>query len=418
MTMFVTHDLQVARGTSLARDRAMPEIPDEKIWQSPMLDRVGEIVQRGWMPLGGIAVAGAVSGVLAARRSGRGLLRSGAWGVAAGAMAIAGALAVSDRLRPDINRETDAVRAGQKAQAPSLTVSSPNEKIKMVTFNVRGGMGQTGLGTSETDLDLIAAHIKKLDPDILVLQEMDRFAVRSGNGNTLNELSARLNPDSAVASYTGTLITGRQQGCAIMTFNDFRVANARGIIIDDPEGSGVVRRAKGFLTLVHEGIETVLKSGPEIPRVTGASNYSPREAIDSIVVTPEGNDIRVLSHHLGGLTAKQDYQKHQLPPYAAALDAWDGATLVGGDFNIRSAAAAGERERTMLGAGGLSDSFLDVGIPAGDEQRATVGNRGDLDRIYRSTHFKTNSVAVVQEEKPWVSDHKAVSGEFTIGSSI
>jgi endonuclease/exonuclease/phosphatase family metal-dependent hydrolase len=137
------------------------------------------------------------------------------------------------------------------------------------------------------------------------------------------------------------------------------------------------------------------------------AGYFPRTAGDVIVTTAGGTDVRVLDVHLygtgvgsGGTPGSSEAQERQLVPLAETLDAWDGATLVAGDFNVNRGSAAYEFERTVLGYRGLMDSFTQVGLE--DDTRAVDSFNSNspsrnIDRVYVSGELRATASRVLSD---------------------
>jgi endonuclease/exonuclease/phosphatase family metal-dependent hydrolase len=272
------------------------------------------------------------------------------------------------------------------------------EHIRVMTYNLHGGQGgpdQTG--GSQDKLDSLAAAIRREHPDVVVMQEVDWDADRSGFLDTLDGLARRLHPSSNVEASPGANATGRHQSVAVMTFGAFRIANARNIEHGDGLSAGIGRRSRAFM------------------HVSGTPAYVPRNTIDTIVTTPAGNDVRVLGGHYGWPSAGSgNEQQVQDVPLAAALAAWRGPTLLGGDFNVSSQDRAHyTTEATAMGHAGLTDTFTDAGIGPADKRRASLSGGGAIDRIYTSTQFHVDHVRVARDAG-WASDHQPVVADLTL----
>jgi endonuclease/exonuclease/phosphatase family metal-dependent hydrolase len=286
------------------------------------------------------------------------------------------------------------------------------EQIKVMTYNLHGGMGERGYLSSTKELDALANSIRSEQPDVLLLQEVDHNTIRSNGRDVLSDLAKRLQPTAAVNAPAAMKATGESQGVGVMTFNGFSIDNARNLIHPDPIGTGPIRRAKGALTDARKAVGKLL--GRNLVGSKTTASYFPRNTIDTIVTTPRGQAIRVLSGHYSGPTKQVDYQSEQFLPLAHTLQAWNGPTILGADFNIRSANERGKWERSALGAAGLIDAFAGAGIKPGDQRRLSTTSKSspaDIDRIYSSKHFGVKDVHVVQE-KAAASDHHPVVSTF------
>lgn len=74
----------------------------------------------------------------------------------------------------------------------SATIDAAEENLKIMTYNIRNGIGIDGTA----DLSRIADVIKRCDPDIVAVQEVDSMTNRSGKRDILAELGKQtgLNP--------------------------------------------------------------------------------------------------------------------------------------------------------------------------------------------------------------------------------
>jgi len=415
MTVRVSYDVEVARGTRRPeRTHQLPPMGQTHTWEAPLLDRIGETVRRNPAPVFGGAALGSIAGVLLTRKVlHTGFLKQVGAGVAG---ALPGGLAAGWSMRGTRPNPHD-LPAGEATLPKPLTQAARHEKVKVMTYNVHGGMGEEGMyGASKRELDRLAAVVRRENPDILILQELDRHAARSNYRNTLDGLANRLRPDTAVGGSPGTLVTGRTQSVGIMTFHGFKVDNARNLISPDEFGSDPVRRIRGFFLDARKAFhQAVLKRPIDDDSVNVLPSYFPRSTIDGVVRTPQGSHVRVLGGHYSGPTRQADYQSSQIAPLALRLQDWQGPTIIGADFNVWSGGAAGRFERQLLGLSGLKDAFLGVGVQPGDERRRSSrpGTRADIDRVYASPHFHVNNVRVVQEDK-LASDHRPVVAELTL----
>ena len=61
--------------------------------------------------------------------------------------------------------------------------------IKIITFNIAHGKGLDGIINIERQAELV----KKYNPDIVFLQEIDMYTKRAGEVNQIRELSKKIN---------------------------------------------------------------------------------------------------------------------------------------------------------------------------------------------------------------------------------
>jgi endonuclease/exonuclease/phosphatase family metal-dependent hydrolase len=277
-----------------------------------------------------------------------------------------------------------------------------------------GGPGK--FGSSKAELDRLADAIRRENPDVVVMQEVDQSSTRSNYVDTLGELSSRLHPDSAVGASSNTSFLGRDQQVAVMTFHGFQVSDARDIVHDDPAGNGVWERTRSKLNEFAETWDS--KHGTHLSDPN--RKHVERNTIDTIVRTPGGTDVRVLSGHYEWANPRFDAQQHEVGAIAGALGAWHGPTILGADFNVHAGSPAGHREHELLAAGGMHDTFGDTPIP---QQDSDVRNRNDpnphvhatggIDRIYASDQAHVLATRVVREAGD-ASDHLPVVTELEL----
>ncbi|MBC7644084.1 MAG: hypothetical protein H7123_03085, partial [Thermoleophilia bacterium] len=303
MTLNVTYDVRTANGTApLQRTRALPPLPaDTQPWDRPLVDRIGGVITADMPLVAGAGVIGTIAGAALTRHAGAGILKSLLGGVGGALVGVAATIGAGIFLH---RHADDQPKQAASQVAPSTTISG-SEHIKVMTYNLHGGMGGPGkFFSNSTELDALAETIRREQPDVLIVQESDSGAARSSYQDTLSELSVRLHPDSAVEAAPAVYGYGRQQHSGVMTFHGFQVDNARELIHADPEGSGVARRVQGTIDdarkVINSTFHTDLKPGD-------IQSYVPRGTIDTIVRTPGGNDIRVAGGHYNGRTNKYDY---------------------------------------------------------------------------------------------------------------
>lgn len=378
----------VGRPVTPTEARSLPPIPNSfPAHQDGFFDRLGRGFSQSSGLVGAGAVIGGVIGGVAGATVGAGLVSFVAGGI----------------------RQPGSVAGG----LPGSTTPVAPERLRVMTWNIHGGMGGPGkfLSSSE-ELDHLADEIRRQDPDVVLLQEVDLSAPRSGYRDTLSELAERLKPTSAVSGSGATFVTGRSQHVAIMTFHGVRVTNARSLVHEDPYGNGISRRVRGAVNDIRKAVSD-LRHKPAPAMKTPPLEV--RDTLDTMIHTPAGNDVRLLTGHYGSRTVTFDHPANALYPVAAAVGGWAGATILGADFNVRSATEDGSRERSVLGAAGLIDAFAAAGVAPGSAARHSVVPAGDvdIDRIYASSHMQVASVKVARDAKD-ASDHFPVIADLQI----
>lgn len=393
MTMSVNEHVRwlVGRPASAQHATMLPALPPgTPTTADSLIDRFGRGVSRSAAAVG---ASGIIGGVIA-----------GGAGAVAG-VGLAG-LAVGSI------REPGTYATGV---TPSTEVHGA-EQLRVMTWNLHGGMGGRGaFFASEEDLDRIAEEVRRTNPDVLVLQEVDLSAPRSGYRDVMAGLVRRLQPTSAVSGAGITRITGRSQHVAVMTFHNVSVTNARNLVHEDRVGNSAIRRMRGAGTDARKLVDGIRRK-PHDDAADAVPSVEVRDTLDTMIHTPGGNDVRLLTGHYGGRSAGFDVAATSLFPLAAAIGAWSGATILGGDFNVLSSTADGLRERTVLGAVGLRDAFQAVGVAPGDPQRASTQppETHDIDRIYTSQQIAVRNIAVSQTSGS-ASDHVPVVADIVLG---
>ena len=409
MSMEISYRLNVS-GQAPTREALLPELPGATSYEPGMIDRMGEQAQSSWPLVAAGSIGGGVIGSKLLRMGGGGIFR----GIVGGIAGVLGGTAISMAglaLARGMGNHREPARPDGARVAGTKVVE--REQVKVMTYNVHGGMGGPNeFRSSDQELDELADVIRREQPDVLVLQEVDRFATRSGHVDVLAELDERLGADSAVGATAMTQVTGRNQDAAVMTFHGFRVSDARNIVHADPRGGGAGVRAASWLRDAKMGIGSVLGrdwSSKDDARI------QTRNTIDAIVTSPKGTDIRVLSGHYEWPSPTVDHQGRQVGDVAGALDAWNGPTIWAGDFNVRANSEPGRREQRIMADAGLTDTFGDTPVreqvsmthvTQNPSERETAG--GGIDRIYASDHAKVVERARVVLEAGDASDHMPV----------
>ncbi|MGH2705277.1 MAG: endonuclease/exonuclease/phosphatase family protein [Actinomycetota bacterium] len=287
---------------------------------------------------------------------------------------------------------------------PPATVAA--ERLRVLTLNVRGGLGPSGRRASRERLDALAATITAHRPDVALLQEVDDFALRSGFHDQLAELGGAT--AAAASAWAGVPrgVTGRGQGVMLMSFGP-AIDAVRNLILPDPNGDGFARRAVRHVGAAAE----YLAAHGRIPRLP-IDPARPRNALEAVIVTAAGNAVRVLCVHLSW----GPMHPRQVEALASAVGAAAGPAVVAGDFNTGSATAEGREEAERVAAIGLADAFSAAGLGPGDPARRTFGTpaRRDLDRIYyASRHFSVEAARVSEGDRS--SDHRPVIADLALG---
>jgi endonuclease/exonuclease/phosphatase family metal-dependent hydrolase len=407
------HDVRFARTPT--RSVSLPAHEQLDDWSPSPIDRIGsQLGDRTWLVAGASLLGGAALGARSLRTGSSiaATIGSGVLGAALGAATIVAEGATLDALR--------GVPPRSESTTPPTAPSSPvvDEDLRVMPFNIHGTLGPDGeLLGSAADLERVARAIERERPDVVLLQELDDHAAQNGFRDVLGELAQRLDADGAVATAATRTVTGRRNGTAVLTFNGIQVADARGIRSPDHAGEGTLRRISGAIDTAANAAATLV--GREW-HPTGSPPYRPRTVTDVLVTTPAGNAVRVLSGHWSWPEGGVDHPRRQVDPLAGLLGAWEGPTILGGDFNVRSGTPGGDAEaRVLAREGRLVDAFTARGIPTDAPERGSfgVGPGGPrIDRIYGSSHLDVRDVHVSSfpAGEPVASDHRPVIVDYRL----
>lgn len=294
-------------------------------------------------------------------------------------------------------------RAGSVLRGVAEPAPAPvsAETLLVMEFNVHGGMGGPNkFFATPTTLAHLADTIQRENPDVVLLQELDRFAARSNFTDTLSQLVKRLQPSGAVMTPAIDKGTGRLEGTGILTFNGTTITDARGLRIGDALGDDAARRLRATID-AWSGVVTTKLGRRKLP-FGGVIEYQPRVATDVMVRTAAGNYIRVLSGHFSPPHHGIDEPRRQVDPVVETLGTWTGPTIFGADFNIRDGSPEFSKEHEVFGAAGFTE--------------ATAGAPQNSDRVYVSAHFTAANTRklVTPESGVPASDHAPVTVELTL----
>lgn len=403
------------------RDVALPALEGVPLHERSSIDRIGTQFNERWGIVAAGAGIGAGATALVASRAGRGIVgrvAMGALGAMGGAALLVGGGVLLDLLR---RRGTESVST---AAAAGASVSGgdvrADETLRVMSFNIHGALGPGGemLGSS-TDLERVARAIERERPDVVLLQEVDDHAIQTGFRDVLGTLADRLDADGAVHTPSVQTVTGRRNGTAVLTFNGVRVADARAIVSPDAFGESAGRRIAGAADTVANFLAETVARREWHP--FDAPQHRPRTTADVMVTTPGGTDVRVLSGHWSWPSDGVDHPRRQVDPLAGLLGAWHGPTIVGGDFNVRSNTASGDKEAAAFAAAGLRDAFTAAGMAIDDPARRTFGDatpHAPIDRVYASEQLAVTTARVGSHVVDGIdaSDHHPVVVDYRLTS--
>jgi len=253
--------------------------------------------------------------------------------------------------------------AGCKGGASRAVTTEPEVALRVVSYNIRHGVGLDGA----LDLERAAVVLAALAPDVVLLQEVDERCRRSGGIDQAAWLGARLGMEHRFAAFM------------------------------DHDGGRY-----GLATLSRAPI---VASRP-IPLPPG--RQEPRTALE-VTVSVAGRTVRVANAHLDWLDDSPERlaQAEALRDALAPLRA--GPLVVGGDLNDTPDSAT---LSVLLAA---EDAALTRATPAGggatfpaDEPRVTIDHL-----LYGpSDAWRAQALSVVDE--PLASDHRPITLVLTL----
>lgn len=409
--------VQTPGGVQLRGEVRLPSLDGIDPIEDPPPDTIGRVISFHRGLLGAGAGIGLLAGAVLARG---GMLRHVAGGASGTLLGLGAAFGVA-RLGEVVSGRGASDSTAFVADVPGAG-STPRrgaagERVRVVNWNVRDLIGPDGhVRTNDDAVDAIADVIAREQPDVLVLQELGQGSPAGGLVDGLAELADRLGATDAVLVPNGFRAGGGTKGGAVLTFDGARVQDARGIRHPDPGGDGFLRRLGALRTLLAGA-----GFGPARDAQEGGGYY-PRTTADVLVTTAGGTDIRVLGVHLSGNgtsiggTSDSSGHERQLGAVAGTLDAWQGPTLLLGDFNVRAGSATHAWERERLNDGGLEDAFATLGIEPPDARTyPSSAPARQIDRIYASDELVPVTARVASDASARAgSDHLPLVAEFEV----
>ncbi|MCW2921372.1 MAG: endonuclease/exonuclease/phosphatase family protein [Thermoleophilia bacterium] len=404
-------------GEPLHGQTRLPELPDVEQLHESFFDRSTRLFHDNRrMSLGGMGV-GALFGV-ASTRGVFGRLGGGLLGASLGALAAMSVTAVANVVSGRSSTSTQAHVRDVPGATSTPRTGETGEHLRVMDWNIHQLTGHEDIGFDPEALDGLAATVERERPDVLVLQEVSQGAMEAGGKDQLAILAERLGATDAVLVPNGMRPDGGRKGNAVFTFGDAAIQDARGLRMPDPEGSGVLRRSKLAIGLLEY-------LGIDVPaRFEGG--YFPRTPGDVIVTTAGGTDVRVVDVHLsgtgmgsGGTPGSTSAMERQLVPLAATLDAWEGRTILSGDFNVRGGTTEHDFEERTLNGAGLDDVATTLGIEPGSEELRSWPSYGPaykgIDRMYVSDGLRPVQMHVVRDaDAIRSSDHLPVVTDMVV----
>jgi endonuclease/exonuclease/phosphatase family metal-dependent hydrolase len=240
--------------------------------------------------------------------------------------------------------------------------------LTVVTFNIHSAIGHSGL-----NLDRIAGEIAAVDPDVVLLQEVDKYRLRS---RFLDE-----------SEYVASLLGMRQ----VFASNVERDGRRTGDPVSE-YGTAVLTRLK-----VENWTHTLL------PNLPGRQ----QRGLQHLVLRLAGRPISIYNAHLDHTTPVLRQEQMRLSRDIVGVDPYP--TIFGGDFN------ASPRSPTLRLA--LDPSHTDLEDPwplVGEGDGQTVPNfapQSRIDFLLATTEWTPTVMATWESA---VSDHRGVVARFVL----
>jgi len=265
-----------------------------------------------------------------------------------------------------------AMACAPRVPQPAPAVAAAPASMRVLVLNMHAGMDVNG----QSNLDSVAALVRDVRADLVLLQEVDSVVRRSGGVDQPAELARRTGLHAVFGSSLN--FQGGEYGIAVLS-----------------------RWPVAAHAVVH------LPVAP--PQERSGGSMEPRTALHVQVTTPSG-PLYVLNTHLD--PSGDDHWRRQeadsVLAYARRLAAAGATVLVGGDFNSTPESAVQQRLRD----GGLRDLWLACGqgegltYPAADPVKR-------IDYLYALDPERDPALGATGCERAEVllsqaSDHRAV----------
>lgn len=260
--------------------------------------------------------------------------------------------------------------------------------MRVMTYNIRHGLGNTGPDGDAAAVDLarIAGVIARHDPDIVAVQEVDRFWTRSGQVD---------------------------QPACLARLLDMSVCYAANVVLP-PEEKDAPAREYGVATLTR--LPVVAHRAEALPVAPG---WEPRGMLLTEIVAGSRRVLVINTHLQVDQPGREDEGRRQRADQAAAvLEAVRKAGLpviVMGDFN--GTPDAPELAAFFDPANGLRDAWPVGGRGTGATIPAAPGRDAvdRIDYIIASARFEVERAEViVDDETRMASDHYPVVADLLL----
>jgi endonuclease/exonuclease/phosphatase family metal-dependent hydrolase len=277
----------------------------------------------------------------------------------------------------------------------SVQQARDGTQVKVLTINVKAFQLSDGGNADPRAFDAIERYIERVDPDIVMFQELDNGTERSGKVNQLAEIARRT--DATDSQFAKALdFQGGEYGIGIMTRHGFSIRDRAG-------GGNDTRRV-------------------ELPKGTGDdADHEQRVALVAPIVGPGGAELTAVTTHLANKGPGRGAQLDRLNDIiedvaggagnddAGLQDDLSTRLVLGGDFNTRRGPAEEH----------LGDKVQHIG-----ERDPDLGDTG-IDQMYVSSNVDVRDSHLDPAEKvqdrrwPWQkdvysTDHPAVQATLVL----
>jgi endonuclease/exonuclease/phosphatase family metal-dependent hydrolase len=268
----------------------------------------------------------------------------------------------------EIVPSTEFVRAQQVIPAPPVFRRAPTKvcvpesdvTLNVLTFNIHSGLGPNG----GLDLEQIAREIESWDPDIVLMQEIDRFRHHSGGIDQPAWFADRLGMEWSYGP-------------------------------NESPGNGQI----GNATLSRFPI--VDQTNTHLPNQPGLRDALLRGVLHTSIEVGE-TVVSIYNTHLQ--PAYDSLKLSQMQAVARSLAADPQPMILGGDFN-----AVSSSQVMSVAEQYLDDAWESVG--AGPEGTSPNAHKARIDHLLYSSPFVPTAARTIESA---VSDHRAVGATFTL----
>ena len=248
------------------------------------------------------------------------------------------------------------------------------KKVKVMSYNIKVGVGGDKKQlTAEQGLEKVAKIIERYDPDILLVQEIEKGAKRTQYVDELTWLMHRL--DYTNSAFAPAIIDSTwNYGVAVFDRYPHKHASQK-IKLYKPDYS---------------------ESHPEYP-----GYYSEQRVLLRAQVNIKGATVNVFCTHLG-LTP--DQRERQVKEIMDRLDEWDCPFILGGDFNAKP----GSKEIMLLNEK-YQNAFEVLNIPLAKRFSFPAGKSPEdaIDKFFVSPDIKVLKAKVIRDGT-LASDHNPI----------